>query len=233
LLVLAQGVLAARGVFGQEDVGVGAVGAEGQGVFGKLGLAVLVGLLGGPVHERRGLGQRGIRLGLAPLRTQELLHRPFQHSGVGEVTGRLLVLPLRASATRLSLLAGHRAAPAAMLGGSAAILTILGPTCLGGAAADLEPLLSPPARLATRWRGCRRGDAPVTGEGGEGAMSAVAKLCPYCSAPLQSEMVSPKGFTKATYACGTVLGYYRQQTVPVRSPACRRNARPAQQDRPT
>ena len=61
-------------------------------------------------------------------------------------------------------------------------------------------------------------------------MSAeAAKLCPYCSAPLRNQTASPKGFLKATYACGTVLGSFRQQVVPVRSPACRKQEKPAPQ----
>jgi hypothetical protein len=60
-------------------------------------------------------------------------------------------------------------------------------------------------------------------------MSATApKSCPYCSAPFHSQTVSPNGFTKAYYACGTAMGYYRQQVVPVRSEACRTSARAAQ-----
>ena len=70
LLVQAQGLLAAAGVFGQQDVGIGAVGADGQGVFRKLDPALLVGFLEGPVHERLGLGRAACpgRPGLAARR---------------------------------------------------------------------------------------------------------------------------------------------------------------------
>ena len=63
LLVQAQGLLAAGGVFGQQDVGVGAVGADGQGLVRKLHLSLLVGLPEGPVHERLGLAERRALLG--------------------------------------------------------------------------------------------------------------------------------------------------------------------------
>ena len=59
----------------------------------------------------------------------------------------------------------------------------------------------------------------------------IAPCCPYCSAPLTNQAVSTKGFTKALYTCGTVLGYFRQhQGVPLRSEGCRKNearAKPA------
>jgi hypothetical protein len=47
LLVQAHGLFAAGGLLGQEDVGVGAVGADGQGVLGKLDPSLFVGLLVG------------------------------------------------------------------------------------------------------------------------------------------------------------------------------------------
>ena len=61
-------------------------------------------------------------------------------------------------------------------------------------------------------------------------MSATAPpVCPYCAAPFRNQTVSTKGFTKAHYSCGTVVGYFHQQVVPVRSELCRKKAEGAQQ----
>ena len=49
------------------------------------------------------------------------------------------------------------------------------------------------------------------------------KQCPYCEAPQSARKSNAKAFTKSYYACGTVVGHFRQQTVPLRSEACRRN----------
>ena len=60
-------------------------------------------------------------------------------------------------------------------------------------------------------------------------MSATAPpTCPYCAAPFRNQTVSTKGFTKAHYGCGTVVGYFHQQVVPVRSEVCRKNAEKTQ-----
>ena len=58
LPVQSQGLLAAGGVFGQQDVGAGAVGAEGQGVLGKLDPSLFVRLLVGTQQDVVGLIQR-------------------------------------------------------------------------------------------------------------------------------------------------------------------------------
>jgi hypothetical protein len=60
-------------------------------------------------------------------------------------------------------------------------------------------------------------------------MSSVAPgRCPYCASPLSGQTTSSRGFTKASYACGTAVGYYHRQVVPVRSQACRKNEKTAQ-----
>jgi hypothetical protein len=61
-------------------------------------------------------------------------------------------------------------------------------------------------------------------------MSDVAPtFCPYCSAPLCKQTTSGRGFTKAHYGCGTVLGCFRLQRIPVRSQDCHKNEKTAKQ----
>jgi hypothetical protein len=68
-----------RGVFGQQDVGIGAVGADGQGVLGKPDALLLVGFLEGPVQERLGLAERRVLVLLALQPGDKLLHRFYRH----------------------------------------------------------------------------------------------------------------------------------------------------------
>jgi hypothetical protein len=85
LLVQAQGVLAAGGVFGQQDVGVGTVGADCQSVLGKPGAALFIWLLECLVHQCLGFTERRILVGIALQRMDELLHHPFHCSTIRKV----------------------------------------------------------------------------------------------------------------------------------------------------
>jgi hypothetical protein len=58
LLVQMTSLLATKCMFGQQDVGIGAVGADGQGIFRQLDSLLLVGLLEGTVNERLSLAER-------------------------------------------------------------------------------------------------------------------------------------------------------------------------------
>jgi hypothetical protein len=112
LFVKAQGLLAAGGVFGQQDVSISAIGADGQSVLRKPDPALLVGFLEGPIHERLGFGERRVLLRLALQPGDKLLHDAFHRPAVGELVQRRLRSPsFRASPTRLSLLPGHRTSP--------------------------------------------------------------------------------------------------------------------------
>jgi len=117
LLVQAQGLLAAGGVFGQKDVSIGAVGADGQGVLGKLDPALFVGFLESLVHERLGLAERLVLLRLALQPGDQLLHDAFHRPAVGEFIQRRRRSPsLRPLATWFSLFPGHPKNLRAMIG---------------------------------------------------------------------------------------------------------------------
>jgi hypothetical protein len=89
LFVQASSFLAAGSVFSQKNMGIGAVGANGQGVFRKLDSLLLVGFIESPVHERLGLAERGVLVCLALQTGDKLLHHALHRSAVGEITGRL------------------------------------------------------------------------------------------------------------------------------------------------
>jgi hypothetical protein len=84
----AQGLLAARGVFGQEHVGTAAVGADGQGVFGKPDPSLFP---EGPVQARLGLVHRGFLVRTASQPGDMLPHKPLPSPGGrgGRVRGRV------------------------------------------------------------------------------------------------------------------------------------------------
>src|SRR5262249_28979790 len=70
------------------------------------------GLLEGPVQERLGLAERGVRLRLALQPGDKLVHRTFQRPAVGKLFQRWPRSPLfRPPAACFSLLPGHRTPP--------------------------------------------------------------------------------------------------------------------------
>jgi hypothetical protein len=128
LLVQPEGLLAAPCLLGEQDVGVGAVRRDREGLPGDLGPTPGVVLFEGLVQDLLRLAQRGLLDGPRQL-AHEIPHDPFQGAAVGDDEGRLglslrparslraaLGWLLRAFLGRAAFL-GHRAGLRSSLGG--------------------------------------------------------------------------------------------------------------------
>src|SRR5690348_9605912 len=89
-------------MFGQQVVGIGTVGTDGEGVLGQLDSLLVDWLLEGPVHECLRLAERRVLLRAALEPDHKPMHGTFHRPPIGK--GLLLSSVL----VWLALLLGHR-----------------------------------------------------------------------------------------------------------------------------
>src|SRR5579871_3742162 len=106
LLVQMKGLLAGGGVLGQKDIGIRAVGTDGEGFFRQIELAPFIWLLKGLVHDLLCLIERRI----PPCTAEAPPHLAFQRAPVGNVRPAWRAGLLRLS-IRFRFFLGHRESP--------------------------------------------------------------------------------------------------------------------------